>query len=103
MPARTTRLVFSFTSPSWTSPSLCRTTFGMASGESGLGFSVLEVERLQRQLLLDVVLVERRGVEKAHLRAHLADLQALLLQLRCGGLLEHDLVAALAVDLVGDD
>ena len=28
MPARTTRLVLSLTSPSWTCPSLCRTIFG---------------------------------------------------------------------------
>src|SRR5580765_7178580 len=102
MPARTTRFVFSFTSPSWVWPSLWKTMRGTArrfrSGESGgrvarggLGHDVLE-----RDVLRHVIVVERGRVEQPHLRPHLADLEAALLQLRRVGKLEHDLVAALA-------
>ncbi|SOZ27985.1 exported hypothetical protein [Cupriavidus taiwanensis] len=57
----------------------------------------------QRQLFLDVIVIERGRVQQPHLRADLADVQAALLQLRRIGVLQHDLVAALAVDLVRDD
>src|SRR5690242_20013048 len=102
MPARTTRLVLSFTSPSWISPSFSKRTFGIRAASGGDRFA-LEPELGEREVLLDVVAIERGGVEQPHLRAHLADLQAARLQLGRGRVLQHDLVAALAVDLVGDD
>ena len=52
---------------------------------------------------LDVGLVQRLGVGEAHVGRLAHEVQAALLQLRGVGVLEHDLVAALAVDLVGGD
>src|SRR5579872_5788925 len=99
MPALTTRLVFSPISPVWVWPSRWRMTVGTASGHLALG----HLELLDRNVLGDIVPIERGGVEQPHLRTDLADLEAPLLQFDRVGVLQHDLVAALAMNLVGDD
>ena len=48
-------------------------------------------------------MIQRGCVEQPHLGADLADLQATLLKLHGIRVLENDLVAALAVNFVGDD
>src|SRR3954463_9148628 len=98
MPARTTRLVLSATSSVKTSSPLRKLTCGIWPGCSGR-----QVELGERKFLLHIVAVQRGGVEQPHLGADLADLQAACLQFHGVGVLQHDLVAALAMDLVGDD
>ena len=51
----------------------------------------------------DVGVVQRLGVREPHLGAGAHEVEAALLQLGRVGVVEHDLVAALAVDLVGGD
>src|SRR5688572_32488955 len=67
------------------------------SGERRLGIG--DRSGLRR----DVGVVQRLGVREPHLGAVTDELEAALLERRRVGVLEHDLVAALAVDLVGRD
>src|SRR5690606_28454459 len=62
-----------------------------------------QFEFLQRDFVLDVVVVQGGGVQQAQFGADFANAQAALLQLYRVGVFQNDLVAAFAVDFVGDD